>query len=146
MDTARPPASQAALKALFQRKSDPDDKGQGRIRSRWNMGMLNDKETIEVPGSVLLLAQGRNEPLGLRNAPARTSHSSLPTSLQEPPLHPAPRVQDGKKRTSDGQIILEPQPDDSSNDPLNWPAWRRDSALISLGLYCMVGGGITPRM
>ena len=48
-----------------------------------------------------------------------------------------------KKRTSDGQIVLDPQPDDSANDPLNWPIWRRDSALISLGLYCMIGGGMT---
>lgn len=127
-------------------------------RATWNMGMLNDKETIEVPGkedpyqlhelltltscvgSVLLLAQGRNEPLGLRNAPARTSHSSLPTGVLEPP-RPA---EDDKKTTNNGQIILEPQPDDSHNDPLNWAAWRRDSALLSLGLYCMIGGGITP--
>lgn len=49
-----------------------------------------------------------------------------------------------KKTTADGTIILEPQPNDSSNDPLNWPRWRRDAALFSLGLYCMIGGGITP--
>ncbi|KAK7917008.1 hypothetical protein PG985_010616 [Apiospora marii] len=109
----------------------------------WNMGMLNDKQTIEVPGSVLLLAKGHNEPLGLRNAPARTSHSSLPTGVPyEPP--PPPPPEDDKKMTKDGQIILEPQPDDSHNDPLNWASWRRDLALLSLGLYCMVGGGITP--
>jgi MFS family permease len=46
--------------------------------------------------------------------------------------------------TKDGAIILEPQPDDSHNDPLNWPVWRRDAALFSLGFYCMVGGGMTP--
>lgn len=46
--------------------------------------------------------------------------------------------------TKNGKIILEPQPDDSLNDPLNWPSWRRDVALISLGFYCMVGGGMTP--
>ena len=49
-----------------------------------------------------------------------------------------------KKKTADGQIILEPQPDDSLNDPLNWPSWRRDIALLSLGFYCMMGGGMTP--
>ncbi len=49
-----------------------------------------------------------------------------------------------KKMTGDGKIILDPQPDDSANDPLNWPAWRRDSALLSLGIFCMVGGGMTP--
>ena len=49
-----------------------------------------------------------------------------------------------KKKTPDGKVILEPQPDDSLNDPLNWPSWRRDIALLSLGFYCMVGGGMTP--
>lgn len=127
---------------------------------KWNMGILNDRETIEVPGksrypgasfciyispnllpgSVLLLAADHNEPLGLRNAPARTSHSSIPTAVIRPPEPP----QDEKKKTSDGKIILEPQPEESANDPLNWPTWRRDSALLSLGLFCMVGGGMTP--
>ncbi|KAF5005097.1 hypothetical protein FDECE_8417 [Fusarium decemcellulare] len=108
--------------------------------SKWSMGILNDKETVEVPGSVLLLAKDRNEPLGLRNIHARTSHSSIPTGFPvEPP--PAPPA---KKKTEDGTIILDPQPDDSVNDPLNWPSWRRDAALLSLGFYCMIGGGITP--
>ena len=49
-----------------------------------------------------------------------------------------------KKRTADGKIILHPQPDDSMNDPLNWPTWRRDIALLSLGFYCCLGGGMTP--
>lgn len=49
-----------------------------------------------------------------------------------------------KKRTKNGRIVLEPQPEDTKNDPLNWPAWRRDVALLSLGFYCMVGGGMTP--
>ncbi|KAI0130071.1 MFS general substrate transporter [Xylariales sp. AK1849] len=135
-------------KGLFSRKKSSQDEKTAAETAHskhssptWNMGMLNDKQTIEVPGSVLLLAQGRNEPLGLRNAPARTSHSSLPTGMPEP-LPYAP--EDDKKKTKDGQIILEPQPDDSHNDPLNWASWRRDSALLSLGLYCMIGGGITP--
>ncbi|KAI1140982.1 MFS general substrate transporter [Hypoxylon sp. FL0543] len=131
-------------RVFFRRKADADE-SQNNGRLKWNMGMLNDKETIEVPGSVLLLAQGRNEPLGLRSAPARTSHSSLPTGFfQETPPHPVRKEEDDKKKTKDGQIILDPQPDDSHNDPLNWPTWRRDSALLSLGLYCMVGGGTTP--
>jgi MFS family permease len=87
---------------------------------------------------VLLVASDHNKPLGLRNAPARTSHSSLPTGYITPPL-----AEDVKKRTKDGKIILDPQPEDSANDPLNWPEWRRDLALLSLGLYCMVGGGMT---
>lgn len=49
-----------------------------------------------------------------------------------------------KKTTQNGTIILVPQPDESMNDPLNWPSWRRDVALLSLGFYCMLGGGMTP--
>ncbi|KAF4773874.1 major facilitator superfamily transporter [Colletotrichum scovillei] len=118
---------------------------------KWSMGVLNDPKTIEVPGSVLLLAAHRNEPLGLRNAPARTSHSSIPTGFPEPvdtptgrqsPANAAPPEPDAKT-TKDG-IILNPQPEESANDPLNWPSWRRDCALLSLGFYCMVGGGMTP--
>ncbi|ROW10183.1 hypothetical protein VMCG_01689 [Cytospora schulzeri] len=129
-------------------RKDSDEEGLRTPRKtpKWSYGVLNDPETIEVPGSVLLLSGHRNEPLGLRNAPERTSHSSIPAGvLQE--AAPPPRIErdpDEKKKTSDGQIILEPQPEDSANDPLNWPNWRRDSALVSLGLYCMVGGGMTP--
>ncbi|PHH82653.1 hypothetical protein CDD82_5289 [Ophiocordyceps australis] len=112
----------------------------------WSMGILNDKHTVEVPGSVLLLASHRNEPLGLRNLSARTSHSSMPTGFAvDVPANPdAARDQADQKTTSDGTIILDPQPEESANDPLNWPSWRRDTALLSLGFYCMIGGGITP--
>ena len=93
-----------------------------------------------------MLTGERNEPLGLRNAPARTSHSSLPAQLPTLTrrLSRQAKAGEGKKKTRDGAIILEPQPEDSHNDPLNWPAWKRDAALLSLGLYCMVGGGMTP--
>ncbi|KAL8727113.1 MAG: hypothetical protein Q9181_005825 [Wetmoreana brouardii] len=117
---------------------------------KWSMGVLNDKETDEVPGSVLLMSNAkRNEPLGLRNAPARTSASSLP-SPYPPDARPSAsrwvseQTSEEKKKTKDGTMILDPQPDDSMNDPLNWPALRRDVALLSLGFYCMLGGGMTP--
>ena len=96
----------------------------------------------------------RNEPLGLRNAPARTSASSLPSPFppgsQPHSARPHSKTRrslhsvEEKKKTKDGKIILHPQPDDSLNDPLNWPSWRRDVALVSLGFYCMLGGGMTP--
>ena len=117
--------------------------------ARWGMGILNDRETEEVPGSILLLSKVSeyNEPLGLRNAPARNSASSLPSpyppSIRSSFSRRRPFIPE-KKRTPDGKIILEPQPDDSLNDPLNWEMWRRDLALLSLGFYCMVGGGMTP--
>lgn len=90
-----------------------------------------------------MLADHKNEPLGLRNAPARTSHSSIPTSIRQAPPTPKTEPKDEAKKTSDGKIILDPQPEDAPNDPLNWPTWRRDAALLSIGLYCMVGGGQT---
>ncbi|KAL6940842.1 hypothetical protein ACO0QE_004760 [Hanseniaspora vineae] len=40
-------------------------------------------------------------------------------------------------------IILNPQPTKDKNDPLNWPIWRRDLALIVVGIHCFVGGGQT---
>ena len=132
--------------------------------TKWSMGILNDPETNEVPGmpsipclvyasanppstgSVLLLTGARNEPLGLDQTPHRRASSTLP--VQEPIARRRQSRQskssEGKKLTKDGQIILEPQPDDSHNDPLNWPAWKRDIALLSLGIFCMVGGGMTP--
>ena len=91
----------------------------------------------------------RNEPLGLRNAPARVSASSLPSPFP-PEMRPSmarresERSVEEQKKTKDGKIILEPQPDKSLNDPLNWPSWRRDVALLSLGFFCMLGGGMTP--
>ncbi|POR38956.1 Uncharacterized protein TPAR_00842 [Tolypocladium paradoxum] len=146
---------------LFSHGSGQDASWEDSGPSKWSLGVLNDRETVEVPGSVLLLAANRNEPLGLRNVHARTSHSSIPAgfpvdvpltpggsrpaSHRPPPLHqPRPDPSQDKKKTDDGTIILEPQPDDSANDPLNWPSWRRDTALLSLGFYCMIGGGITP--
>ena len=86
-----------------------------------------------------------NAPLGLQSAPQRASSSSIalpyPPSVRSLPVHP---VSPAQKRTPDGAIILDPQPEDTMNDPLNWPSKRRDFALLSLGFYCMIGGGMTP--
>ncbi|KAK0619687.1 major facilitator superfamily domain-containing protein [Immersiella caudata] len=84
---------------------------------KWSFGVLNPKNTTEVPGTILLLhGQGTASP---------PSNTNL-------------------KTTADGTIILSPQPSSSPNDPFNWPQWRRDAALFSLGLYCSVGGGMPP--
>lgn len=48
-----------------------------------------------------------------------------------------------KLRKSNRGIILHPQPTDDHKDPLNWPLWRRDLALIVVGWHCFVGGGQT---
>ncbi|KEF59023.1 uncharacterized protein A1O9_03866 [Exophiala aquamarina CBS 119918] len=107
---------------------------------KWSLGILNDKTTDEVPGTVLLLSSARNEPLGLEPQHDQRKNSSMPAQL----LSPRRPSRFDKKTTKCGSIILEPQPDDSKNDPLNWSTLRRDSSLLSLGFYCMLGGGITP--
>ena len=143
--------SRKAIRGNFSSQTSTSDLEQVEKRpARWAMGMLNDQQTDEVPGSVLLLSKASefNEPLGLRNAPARMSAGSLPspylTHSQRESFSRRRSIVPEKKRTADGKIILEPQPDESPNDPLNWAVWRRDAALFSLGFYCMVGGGMTP--
>jgi hypothetical protein len=96
-------------------------------------------------GTVLLLSSNRNEPLGMRHQPHRTSTSSITSSYR--PSRSNSRTRSAvptQKKTADGQFVLDPQPDDSVNDPLNWPVWQRDAALVSLGFYCLMGGGMTP--
>jgi MFS family permease len=46
-----------------------------------------------------------------------------------------------KKTTPDGTIVLDPQPENCANDPLNWSRWKKTSALLSLSIYCMLGSG-----
>ena len=147
----------------------PQNEKNSAPTKKWNLGILSDPLTDEVPGklrvghrschvdshpsgSVILLsrAHNRNEPLGLQHARARTSASSLPSaygpsrSASRGSRHSSRSRQPEKKRTADGKFILDPQPEDSANDPLNWKQLRRDAALISLGFYCMLGGGMTP--
>lgn len=78
----------------------------------------------------------------MRHQPQRMSASSLP-SVNPPSRSSSRSAVPQQKRTPDGQIVLNPQPDDSANDPLNWPVWQRDAALFSLGFYCLMGGGMT---
>ncbi|KAJ5970602.1 Major facilitator superfamily domain general substrate transporter [Penicillium vulpinum] len=132
---------------IFRRKTreEPESSEDQTYRAKSTLGILSDKETDEVPGTVLLLSSNRNEPLGMRHQPHRTSTSSIASSY--PPSRSNSRTRTAiptQKKTADGQFVLDPQPDDSVNDPLNWPVWQRDSALVSLGFYCLMGGGMTP--
>nr|UJH94519.1 Hol1 [Starmerella bombicola] len=47
------------------------------------------------------------------------------------------------KQTTRG-VVLNPQPQDDPNDPLNWPIWRRDIALGTVSIYALLAGGMTP--
>lgn len=120
---------------------DNESKTRSGQRKRWILGMLADKQTDEVPGTVLLLSKysTRNIPLGLQHEHPRGRASRRGSQTGEERKRSI-----STKKTPDGKIILEPQPEDSMNDPLNWPTWRRDAALLSLGFYCLIGGGMTP--
>ncbi|OIW30598.1 MFS general substrate transporter [Coniochaeta ligniaria NRRL 30616] len=107
-----------------------------------SLGVLNDKGTMAVPGSVNFIDDAtHNKPMGMENIPRRTSHSVFTagygSTIGGPKIAPEP------KTTKKG-ILLVPQPEDTGNDPLNWPTLKRDCALIAVGLYCAVGGGMTP--
>ncbi|KAK4450153.1 major facilitator superfamily domain-containing protein [Podospora aff. communis PSN243] len=104
--------------------------GPGIGSREWSFGVLNPKTTSEVPGTILLLH------------PQQTNTSpSLDLDTEQPQ---PPNTTNSPKTTADRTIILSPQPSSSPNDPLNWPQWRRDAALLSLGLYCSLGGGMAP--
>lgn len=105
---------------------------------------MNDTETDDVPGTVLLIQskkKGTGEPELLDGSSPSSSRPST-TAESDDGTRASTRTEPQPKTTDDG-IILEPQPDNSVNDPLNWPAWKRDLALSSLGLICMLGGGMT---
>ncbi|KAF3929066.1 hypothetical protein ABW20_dc0104665 [Dactylellina cionopaga] len=98
-------------------------------KRRSHLGILSDpksgEEVAGIVGSVLFIGGG-NEPLGLEQLEKGKSNDG-------PPL----------KRGPNG-VILNPQPDDHESDPLNWPRWRRECALLTIGLYSFLGGGQTP--
>lgn len=118
-----------------------------------------ERDETDQTGTILLLTSSRNEPLGVdsESVPGPDAEIAPGSTL---PADDAPlprrrrrsrslsfslsRSRSRIKRTTDGRIVLDPQPTDSANDPLNWPVWRRDAALLSLGFYCALGGGMTP--
>ncbi|KAF3905653.1 hypothetical protein ABW21_db0206115 [Orbilia brochopaga] len=103
----------------------PAETGPAAPRRRWHLGILSSPESgEEVPGSVLFIGK-ENAPLGLDKLEEGKS--------EEPSVKTGP----------DG-VILDPQPDDHESDPLNWPKWRREAALGTIGLYSLIGGGQTP--
>ncbi|KAK4940941.1 hypothetical protein LTR66_014860, partial [Elasticomyces elasticus] len=123
---------------------DPEEEAK---RQLWTLGIKADDMTDEVPGTVLLLSKysAKNIPLGLHHEQSR-GRSITRGSISAEAGHRRSSVSADHtaKKTTDGRIVLDPQPEDSMNDPLNWPSWRRDAALLSLGFYCMLGGGMTP--
>lgn len=69
--------------------------------------------------------------------------SARETSTKEETPRPSSDGASFMKQTANG-IILNPQPHDNPNDPLNWPIWRRDVALLIVSIYALLSGGMTP--
>src|SRR5437762_3245264 len=44
------------------------------------------------------------------------------------------------KHKKGSDIVLVPQPSNDLNDPLNWPAWKKATAFVSIGIFSFVGG------
>ncbi|KAJ8098782.1 major facilitator superfamily domain-containing protein [Lipomyces tetrasporus] len=101
----------------------------GMAASRYVLGILQpDCDDDDVTGTVAMIA---------RDEPAESGHVVSDYVNENSSRSKRP------EKTRNG-IILHPQPKDDPNDPLNWPAWRRDAALAVIGFHCMVGGGQTP--
>lgn len=45
-------APRSLWKTFFRRGASPGAENQHKEKPKWNMGMLNDRETIEVPGKL----------------------------------------------------------------------------------------------
>jgi MFS family permease len=43
------------------------------------------------------------------------------------------------KRKENSDVVLIPQPTNDPNDPLNWPAWKKAMAFISVGIFSGLG-------
>ncbi|KAE9969839.1 hypothetical protein EG327_010475 [Venturia inaequalis] len=91
---------------------------------KWSCGVLDSTEPTEVPGTVLLYPEYASGPTTALEGQEEIDRSDV-------------------KKTPDG-VVLSPQPEETLNDPLNFPLWRRNAALMALGLYCMLGGGGAP--
>jgi hypothetical protein len=44
------------------------------------------------------------------------------------------------KNKANTDIVLIPQPADDSNDPLNWPLWRKSIVFVVMSMFCIQGG------
>lgn len=87
----------------------------------------------DVTGTVVMMFNDPAEDSG--NVDERNAKSELNND--------SPRPQDHLKQTKEG-IVLNPQPQDDPNDPLNWPMWRRDVALLTVSIFALLAGGQTP--
>lgn len=91
--------------------------------SQASEAIAQSADARHLPGSVLLLSKtaDHNIPLGMRNEPRRTSdasaHSARSEARRSLAMFGSHHRSEEKKRTRDGKIILEPQPEESMNDP-----------------------------
>ncbi|KAI3403866.1 hypothetical protein KGF56_003296 [Candida oxycetoniae] len=83
--------------------------------------------------------RNRRTRLGIRQPDARDVTGTiimLDEGIDEDEAH-------SMKKSTTG-VILNPQPHDSPNDPLNWSVWKRDLCLFIIGFASFLGGGMSP--
>ncbi|KAG8625512.1 hypothetical protein KVT40_007263 [Elsinoe batatas] len=80
------------------------------------LGVLEDHKLAHVPGTVLLNDKGtQSEDItaGLKHGTGKNAH-----------------------------IVLNPQPSEDPNDPLNWPLWKKEIIILILCLGSMLNAGV----
>ncbi|PNS19603.1 hypothetical protein CAC42_7447 [Sphaceloma murrayae] len=111
---------------------------------KWRMGVLEDEAIGGVPGTTTLFDDDHKYKQSLGASPSAFSlhlpsfHGNIRSGLATPRTPRSPV----KKRARNGKTVLEPQPDDSHNDPLNWPIWKKTFVLLCLGLFSLLGGAM----
>ncbi|RDW29254.1 major facilitator superfamily domain-containing protein [Yarrowia lipolytica] len=92
---------------------------------------------------------GVGEDADAANATQGDSSDTTPSGVVTDPATVARAKASSESDSSDlkktpGGIVLFPQPRNDPNDPLNWPIWRRDIALLVIGFHSFISGGQTP--
>jgi MFS family permease len=87
------------------------------------LGVLEDRHLDHVPGTALLA--------DMLDSERHQFHGRDTSALKH-----------GKGRNKD--IVLVPQPSESPRDPLNWPTWKKDLALLIISIDTAVVGAWGP--
>jgi MFS family permease len=101
-------------------------------------GVLEDSHMAAPPGTATL---GADTNIGKVCLELVVGNERLTTATIDPSI-------DSKALKRDGDIILQPQPSDSPNDPLNWSRMRKESIMLILafssGVTTALGPMVTP--
>ncbi|ODQ81894.1 hypothetical protein BABINDRAFT_160126 [Babjeviella inositovora NRRL Y-12698] len=82
----------------------------------------------DVTGTIMMMSMDDSHPASPDILSKVTSHDSAASTV----------------KTNKQGIVLFPQPHNNPNDPLNWPIWQRDLALVVIGFHSFIVGGQSP--